>query len=51
METKKAKTDVGKLQTRLKHNQRLLYRACIKIEDLVAETRAAWERLVMRRPQ
>ena len=52
---KKAKTDVTKLQTRLKRNQRLLYSAYIKIEELVTETQAARDWLagvrLMRRRQ
>ena len=46
---KKTKTDVTKLQTRLKRNQRLLHSAYIKVEDLVTETQEARDWLSGRR--
>jgi len=46
---KKTKTDVTELQTRLKRNQRLLYSAYIKIEELVTETQEARDWLAGRR--
>ena len=49
MEMKKTKTDVTELQTRLKRNQRLLYSAYIKIEELVTETQEARDWLAGRR--